>query len=177
MARKTAEEMEIEAMAQQNWKGVAELAASAASHVATIDRARQQHTHQEVSGFGPPRAVPLPNPYEARSSNAQILDEHPEIQLIPTAPVVADSTKIRHFPPTTPPEGEEPREPRYYVVLGNRLALDGTSKVSTTMREGKIICDKHYNVLNLARQGVKLKQIPKPAPENDEELLRILTAG
>lgn len=92
------------------------------------------------------------------------------------APVVADATnrqprRTADMVASADDAEEQPREEQFFVVLASKQVLDKTAQARTSLREGKVISDKHYDIRHLQAQGVKLKRATKEESGVIEELL------
>ncbi len=184
MARKTAEEGGLDAAAEAAERSVTQAAQAAQQHGQHIQALqRQQGTAQVLSTGAIPevKLAPVGAPTvgdDGRVDHQYIRDPNGN------ARVVADATKRLPYRragaeaqatsegPTEPEP--PPREERFFAVVEGRSVLDKTNGHRTPLRAGKVISDKHYDVANLIRQGVRLKKVSNPGIGADEALIASL---
>lgn len=53
---------------------------------------------------------------------------------------------------------EPPAEVRHYIVERGGSYTDPNTRTRTTIREGKVITNQTYDVIDLQRQGIKIKR-------------------
>ncbi len=78
------------------------------------------------------------------------------VQLTAVAPVIADATaKGRQ----ELPEEEAAPAIRTFAVLADKTVRDGHGSGRVTFHTGKEITNQHYNIRDLMKQGLKLREI------------------
>lgn len=187
MARKTAEEGGLDAAAQQAEQQTREAALASQAHGQRI-AAQQGNARTEVLSTGPipevklgpaAGAPPVGDDADPRVADRFLLDPNA------VAPVIGDATKRRPFrrvgaelgagAAAAGEEAEPPREERFFAVLETKSVLDPIGGHRTPLRQGKVISDKHYDIVKLLRQGVRLKKVAMPTTGSDESLIDALT--
>lgn len=171
MARKTAEDAALDSSIMAAERSVEQIASSAQVHAQTIEAMRAKNTRMQVISNGEIPEVE----FQMQPLDGNLDTNRMPINLITQAPVVADATKIKIRRVIPPPEGEEAREEKFFVVMETKGVLDSTSGHRTPIHAGKIISDKHYNVANLLRQGVKLKRTQTPSVATDDAFIDEMT--
>jgi hypothetical protein len=187
MARKTADEIGLDAAAIQAQRDTEAAALAAQQHGSRI--MAQQHGAQTTTlSNGPIPEVKLApvvggatvggDDVDPRIADRFLLDPNA------VAPIIGDATKRRPFrrvgaEVSAEDEDAEPaRQERLFVVLEDRKVLDATNQHRTTLRQGKVISDKHYNIVQLLRQGAKLQRVhaaASAAGNIDESMIDALT--
>ena len=191
MARKTAEEggMDVAAMAAE--RTVQEAAQAAQAHGAGLSAQQRQAGQTQVLSNGAIPEVRLPPiggaPRVGDDADPQGQIDRQLLDPSAVAPVVADATRRQPFrragseaareaeAMAAGEEGSGPKAERFFAVLETKNVLDKTNGHRTPMRAGKVISDKHYDVANLIRQGVKLKKVAAPAMGGDDALIAAMT--
>ena len=191
MARKTAEEGGLDAAAAQAERSMSDAALAGQQHGAMLQAHQQRGAQATVLSngaipevkLGPVAGAPnVGDDADPRLADRSLLD--------PTAvaPIIGDATRRQPFRragseaakeaaaiAAGDPDVEGPRAEKFYAVLETKSVLDKTGGHRTPMRAGKIISDKHYDVVNLIRQGVRLKKVASPDGAGDESLIAMMT--
>jgi hypothetical protein len=126
---------------------------------------QRKDEHVQVLDTRPPQEVDMSPPGNRIDGSSDPLERH-MIDPNKSAPVMRNALEA---PPVRPgialtntmqgtPDEEVPR-PKMYRVEKTKSIVDRTSATRTTLNEGKEISSLHYNIRDLQRQGVQLRDI------------------
>lgn len=154
---------------------------SATNEAANAVQDQQRRTEQvTILAGGAPKEVDMSPPRgrsleSVRDLSAPVDPDELRAEAVNTAPVVGDATRARpQLPPNLAHRGmqhasfapmsddghsREPPKPRIYRVEAERPIVDKTSQTRTKLREGKEISSQQYDIRDLQKQGVKLRDI------------------